>query len=56
MTLNGTSGDPPITFAFNEGQNATTISVGGKDYPMAASSSRIFDHTLQPLWFLRHSD
>lgn len=51
VTLNGTSTDEPITFAFNQGQNASTISVGGKDYPMASSSSRIFDRTLQPLWY-----
>lgn len=51
VTLNGTSGDQPITFAFNEGDNASAISVGGKDYPMAPSSSRIFDHALQPLWY-----
>ena len=47
VTLNGTSGDQPITFGFNEGDNPSTISVGGKDYAMAPSSRRIFDHALQ---------
>lgn len=51
VTLNGTAGDDPITFVVNEGDNTTTVSVGGKDYPMTPSSVRIFDQTLQPLWY-----
>ena len=28
--MNGTASDTPITFAFNDGQNATSMVVGGK--------------------------
>ena len=51
VTLNGTGSDEAITFAFNDGENATTMSIGGKDYPMAHGSARVFDKSLAPLWY-----
>jgi hypothetical protein len=30
ITMNGTASDTPITFAFNDGQNATSMVVGSK--------------------------
>ena len=51
VTLNGTGSDPALTFAFNEGSNATTLSIGGQSLPMAAGSARAFDASLKPLWY-----
>ena len=51
VTLNGTGSDPALTFAFNEGSNATTLSIGGQTLPMAAGSARAFDASLKPLWY-----
>jgi hypothetical protein len=92
ITMNGTASDTPITFAFNDGQNATSMVVGSKvrkqqvgpevgptsasysciitgmhgptyifwanlthfslqEFPMVASSARIFDDKMMPLWY-----
>jgi hypothetical protein len=58
VTLNGSSStegtsdaDPPITFAFNDG-NATTMTVAGKSFAMATRSGRILDKDFKSLWYV----
>jgi len=50
-TVKGTAGDDALTFAFNDGLNASQLTVGGKVYAMAAGSSRIFDSKLALQWY-----
>lgn len=51
VTLNGTSGDPPISFLFNDGVNTTTINFNGDVFEMAPESSRILDAARNVLWY-----
>ena len=51
VALNGSAADPPLTFVFNDGVNASSARVGGRDFAMAGRSCRIFDSALQPLWY-----
>jgi hypothetical protein len=51
VTMNGTTGDPTITFLFNDGPNATTLPFRSQSYAMAAESSRVLDATGSSLWY-----